>query len=219
LIIGVDPAGSSGDGDESSFCPRRGQKVIKFHTRRGLTEAGHVTEILGLIAMHRGDSTELPLVVLDRDGHIGAKVFAEINAYLHVNPGLFQLIGLRTGERARRKPLTYDRVRDEVWFGLVDAFREGLAIPEELKLRRELEVIKAETHVSGRSKITEKSELRKLLGRSPDRADSLCLACFETSNWVPVQQAQATEQPEHDPYRSPAERGLDPYAAMDIWRR
>lgn len=68
LVIGLDPAGSSGDGDESAFAARRGRKVIKLHARRGLTEAGHLTELLGLISMHRGDSTDTPTVVIDRDG-------------------------------------------------------------------------------------------------------------------------------------------------------
>lgn len=219
LVVGIDPAGATGDGDESAFTCRRGQKVTKIHARRGLTEEGHIVEALGLIATQRGDSTELPLIVIDRDGYVGAKVYAHFLAYLQTHEGTFQLVGVRGGERARRKPLTYDRVRDEVWFGLVDAFRDGLTIPEDVKLRRELAAILAESHISGRSKVTEKNDLRKELGRSPDRADSLCLACFETSNWLPAPAQQATEQPDHDPYRDPTARGIDPYAAMSVWGR
>ncbi len=68
LVIGIDPAGASGEGDESAFAVRRGLKVTKIHARRGLTEEGHLTEALGLIATQRGDSSETPLVVIDRDG-------------------------------------------------------------------------------------------------------------------------------------------------------
>jgi hypothetical protein len=131
----------------------------------------------------------------------------------------FQLVGVRGGERARRKPLVYDRVRDEVWFGLVDAFREGLVIPEDLKLERDLAEVRAEMHVSGRSKVTSKDDLRKALGRSPDRADALCLSCVEVRDWaegsIPTPDAKPVN---HNPYVEPVARGLDPYAAMDVWR-
>ncbi len=68
LVVGIDPAGASGEGDESAFAARRGPKVLKIHARRGLTEEGHLTEALGLIATQRGGSEEIPLVVIDRDG-------------------------------------------------------------------------------------------------------------------------------------------------------
>ncbi len=129
----------------------------------------------------------------------------------------FQLLGVRSGEKAHRKPLVYDRVRDEVWFGLVDAFREGLAIPEDVKLSRELAELKAEPHISGRSKVTGKDDLRRELGRSPDRADALALCCVEVSEWKHRPAAEAPAPTHHDPYREPQARGIDPYAALDAW--
>lgn len=217
LVIGLDPAGSTGEGDESAFAVRRGQKIVKLHARRGLTEQGHLTELLGLISIYRGDSADVPLVIVDRDGYVGARVYAEISAYQMQHEEAFQIIGVRGGERARRKPLTFDRVRDEVWFGLVDVLREGLAIPEDVKLARELAEVKAETNSAQRSKVTAKDELRAALGRSPDRADALCLACLEIA---PYRIAEAETRPvHHDPYREPQARGIDPYAALDAWHQ
>lgn len=217
LVIGIDPAGASGDGDESAFVARRGRKVLKVHARRGLTEDAHLVEALGLIATLRGDSTELPLVSIDRDGYVGARVYATLSAYQMQHEGTFQLAGVRGGERARRKPLVYDRVRDEVWFGLVDAVRDGLTFPEDVKLSRELAEIIAEPHISGRSKVTSKDDLRAALGRSPDRADALALACFEVAEWTHAS-APAPPPVQHDPYRGPEARGIDPYSALDAWR-
>jgi phage terminase large subunit len=221
LTIGIDPAGDSGDGDESAFACRRGKRINKLHARRGLTPEGHVFEALGLIATQRGDSTEPVRVVVDRDGYVGAKVFAAFAAYLVANPNAFVLYGIRGGEKARRKPLIYDRVRDEVWFNLVDCVREGLAFDADLKLTRELAEVKAEAHISGRSKVTAKDELRRALGRSPDRADAVCLACVEVIDWAAARPGDMDQQapPQHDPYRDARARGMDPYAAMDPWGR
>jgi phage terminase large subunit len=179
LVLAIDPAGASGDGDESAFSARRGKKVLKIHARRGLDEQGHLIEALGYLATFRGDSQERPLIVIDRDGYVGAKVYAHLAAYQSTHEDSFELYGVRSGERARRKPLVYDRVRDELWFNLVDAIRDGLTFPSDLKLSRELSEIKADVHISGRSKITPKDDLRALLGRSPDRADSLALCVWE----------------------------------------
>lgn len=217
LSIGVDPAGPQGDGDESAFAARRGRKVAKLYARRGLTEEAHLVEVLGLIAQYKGDSVDTPLVIIDRDGYIGAKVYAAFGAYLVNHEGAFQLYGVRGGERARRKPLVYDRVRDEVWFSLVDAFRDGLAIPEDVKLARELAAVLAEAHISGRSKVTAKDDLRRELGRSPDRADALALASLDVTEWKPRQPYTDGAPIQHDPYRDPRARGIDPYAAMDVW--
>lgn len=215
VVVGVDPAGDSGDGDESAFVVRRGNKVTRIHTRRGLTEDGHLLEVLGLIAMAKaGEREEKPLVVVDRDGYIGARVYATFSAYRMQHEDAFDLLGLRTGERARRKPLEIDRVRDEVWLALRDAFREGLTFPDDVKLTRELASVKLETHISGRSKVTPKDDLRKLLGRSPDRADALALTC-----WLPSYVGgPIAETAPVDAYEEPANVGLDPYAGMDAWR-
>lgn len=213
LVIGIDPAGQGGDGDESAFAARRGKKIIAIHSRRGLTEDAHIVEALGLIAIHRGDSREKPLVVIDREGYVGARVWAAFSAYHMQHVDVFDLIGVRSSERAKRKALTYDRVRDEMWFSLVDAFRDGLAVPEDPKLAGDLSAIKAETNTAGRAKITSKDDLRRELGRSPDRGDAVCLACVDVSEWRyhPVQAASPV------PEESRA-IGLDPYAAMQAWR-
>jgi phage terminase large subunit len=220
LVIGIDPAGESGDGDESAFAARRGKRVLQLTARRGLTPDGHVVEALGiartLLGGGRRSPAERPLLVVDRDGYVGAKVYAALAAYQSQHEHAYELRGVRGGERAKRRPLEIDRVRDEVWLSLVDAFRDGLAIPEDVKLSRELAAIRLERHVSGRSKITSKDELRRELGRSPDRADALALCAAIEPSVEETASEPRREAP--DPYDAEPERTLDPYAAMGAWR-
>lgn len=215
LVIGLDPAGESGDGDESAFACRRGKKVLRITARRGMTPDAHVVEVLGL-AKTLGTG-EPPLVVVDRDGYVGAKVYAALAAYRSQNEHAYDLRGVRGGERAKRQPMQIDRVRDEVWLALVDALRDGLAIPEDVKLTRELAAIRLERHVSGRSKVTGKDELRRELGRSPDRADALALCAAVEVGGAEVA-ISAASQVAPDPYEAEPERVLDPYSALERWR-
>lgn len=192
LVIGIDPAGDGGDGDESAFAPRRGKRAYQILTKRGLSPEGHVTEALGLArellgaAIHKPENR--PYFVIDRDGLVGAKVYAAFVSQRSRNESAFDLRGVRGGARARRMPLQIDRTRDEVWFALLDAVKEGLALPADAKLTRELAAVRHEQHVSGRSKVTNKDDLRRELERSPDRADALAL-----STWVDPDSADTDE--------------------------
>jgi hypothetical protein len=220
LVIGLDPAGESGDGDESAFVCRRGKKVIHVHARRGLTPDGHVAQVIGLAKDMLGPGRRAPavrpLVIVDRDGYVGAKVYAALSAHRVRDEDDFDLRGVRGGERAMRQPLQIDRVRDEVWLSLVDAFRDGLAIPEDVKLERELAAIRIERHASGRSKVTGKDELRRELGRSPDRADALALSVFVEPVVDGASEGQRPRQIPPDPYEAQPEGILDPY--YEWWR-
>ena len=221
LVIGVDPAGQSGDGDESAFACRRGKKVVRLRARRGLTPDGHVTEVLGLAKDLIGDGlrdpANRPLVVVDRDGWIGALVYAALAAYRSKHEEAFDLRGVRGGERAKRMPLQIDRVRDETWLALVDAMRDGLAFPTDVKLARELAAVRLERHVSGRSKVTGKDDLRRELGRSPDRADALTL-CVSVEPGAVEPATTAHEPTGSNLYDVDPEHALDPYAGADAWR-
>ncbi len=223
LVIGVDPAGDSGDGDESAFACRRGKRVVQVHARRGLSADGHVVEVLGLARDLLGDTRRSPqhrpLIVVDRDGYVGAKVYAALAAYQSQHEDAYDLRGIRGGERAKRRPLEIDRVRDEVWLALVDAFRDGLAIPEDLKLSRELAAIRLERHVSGRSKVNSKDDLRRELGRSPDRADALALCTAVEAHVDDGAGEHSAAQQAPDPYDAEPERVLDPYAGVDWGQR
>lgn len=223
IIIGIDPAGSSGEGDESSFAIRRGLKITRLHCRRGLTDEAHVEEAIGLVALESKENVGVgrPQFVIDRDGTVGARVWGAFVTYQQQHPEAFDLRGVRGGEKATREPLVYGQTRDEVSANLEKWIREGGALPSDRKLSAELAEFQWITALNGRSKVTPKEELKKILGRSPDRADSVGLAAWGTelaTEFAPAQKRAI------DPYRSqagPASSGavFDPYAALDRGRR
>lgn len=219
LYIGVDPAGPGGAGDESAFAWRRGKKALGLHAERGLDEKKHLQRVIEILDSQREffpDDYETPVCVVDRDGPEGAKVYNEIVAWAHANPKRLIVVGFRGGEYAQRKPNQYDRARDELWGNLGEWMKDG-AIPEDLKLAKELNAPDWDANLRNRLKATPKEVLRKLLDRSPDRADALALCCWEISDFVErvsEGQKQATKT-----RAGPQKRRVDAYGGLDWMKR
>jgi phage terminase large subunit len=225
LFVGIDPAGASGMGDESAFAVRRGMKLLALHTRRGLSEEAHVAEILGLISSH-ALPRETPVVVVDREGPIGSALFGRLRSHVEQHPGTADVVGMRSSDRAMRKPGIYDRARDELAANLEQWMRDGGAILSDVRLAEELHSLEWEQSVNGKLKVTRKTDLRKTLGRSPDRYDALALACWEPLSLASEDDLPASlpaafrGQPTRgDDLDEPAVTGLDPYAGASAWGR
>jgi phage terminase large subunit len=219
LFVGLDPAGATGSGDESVFVVRRGMKMLAIHAQRGLTHEGHLVQLLGLIARHT-HPRELPVVVFDREGPIGyelSKLFAAHTAERQA----FESIAVRSSDRSLRLPMVYDRMRDALAANLEAWFRDGGAIVEDVKLAAELHALEWKQQTNGRLKLTPKEDIRKELGRSPDRYDALALACWEplslqTADSVPDSAKRfAGVHESHDDVVA----SLDPYAGSAAWGR
>lgn len=178
LWIGVDPAGESGTGDEAVFFPRRGARALDPLALRGLTPEAHAAHLLGMIAQLK-EPRERPVVVLDREGAVGADVYGVLKSIADEGRGPFELVSVRASDGAHREPITYDRMRDELVANLKAWFDDEGAIPEDTQLEAELHEFEW-IQVERRLKATPKKAIRKKLGRSPDRFDALALAC-----WVP----------------------------------
>jgi phage terminase large subunit len=181
LHIGIDPAGPGLGGDESAFVLRRGRKMLGLFTFRGLTAQGHVGHLLGFLRDHSTEREQRPIVAVDREGPIGAELSGTLAALLErpEHRDAFVLVPVRASDRAIREPHLYDRVRDELWASLARWISEGGAILEDARLSKELHAPEWIGQVTGRLKATPKDEIRKALGRSPDRADALALAVWE----------------------------------------
>ena len=215
LVIGLDPAGESGDGDESAFVPRRTQKILALYAMRGLTPEAHLAHLLGIIKRYRRPrEPALPLVVMDRDGSIGARVYGTLRGHLDQHPDDYELVGVRGSYPAdgNAPSRVHDRVRDKLWFVFATWLRDGGAIPEDARLAKELHAPEWRRDLRGRDKVTSKEELRKMLGRSPDRADACCLATWEGS--APRDAMPMREAPPPMPQDFPV---MDPYAGMRTW--
>ena len=218
LVVGLDPAGDGGKGDESVFAPRRGMRVLTLYALRGLNEDGHLAYLLGLLGKcRRPGEREVPLVVVDRDGTVGARVYGHLRSHVDQHPGDFELVGVRGSAYADHgSPVrTIDRVRDAMWLNLAGWLREGGAVPEDAKLAKELhvpELLREEQR--GRDKVTSKDDMKRQLGRSPDRADAVALSVWHGTEARPY---LAQSAPAH--YEPPEPAMLDPYAALDAWGR
>lgn len=223
LHLGLDPAGPGLAGDESGFALRRGKKVLSVVGMRGLTEEAHVAHVLGFLAAERRVSDPPPVVAIDREGPIGSRIYGLLRAFLddERNKDAFVLLGVRSSERARREPTIYDRVRDELWANVARFIREGGAIPTDAKLAKELHAPEWIGNLVGRLKATPKEELRKVLERSPDRADAVTLSVWEPAAWLEdAPRTGAGVVPAFSP--EPEQIGrpqIDPYAALDAWRK
>lgn len=217
LYIGVDPAGEKGRGDEILFAPRRGLKCLELRVRRGLDEQGHLVEVLQLIREYKVPR-ETPVVVIDREGSIGSKVYLALRNYADEHPGSFEVVGVRASDRALRQPELYDRMRDALTASLAAWFEEGGAIPEDTKLEKELHTVEWRQRADGRLKVTDKDVMRKILGRSPDRYDALALACWEPLSLRDDRNAPPRDR-DVDPLDSYNAQTLDPYAGARMWER
>ncbi|HSN27212.1 MAG TPA: hypothetical protein VLT45_13040, partial [Kofleriaceae bacterium] len=221
LYIGVDPAGPSGSGDDSVFVVRRGIKALALTARKGLSDEGHLVEIKGILDTYRLPR-ETPVLVVDREGEVGWRLFSILREYERKHPGIFELVGMRTSDRAVRRPGVYDRMRDELVANLEQWFRDGGSIPEDVRLAEELHALAWEQQLNGRLKVTKKDRLRKILGRSPDRFDALALSVWEPLSLREESAAEREVEPKRgtrltrddeddaplDPYGG---RSFDPY--------
>jgi phage terminase large subunit len=81
------------------------------------------------------------------------------------------------GAREDRK---FVNARAEMWWGLREALQAGdLSLPDDRKLAADLTNVKFSYDSRGRIKLEAKDEIKKRIGRSPDRGDALAIA-----NWV-----------------------------------
>lgn len=220
LYVGIDPAGESGTGDEAVFAPRRGKKILELQAHLGLSPEAHLVHLLSMLG-RLVQPRERPVVVLDREGAVGARVYGVLLAHLDTqrrNPP-FELVGLKASDRAPRQPFVFDRMREEITANFEAWIRDGGTIPEDAKLAAEMHVWEWESQVSGRLKlIPSKKALRRQdsLGRSPDRYDAAALSCWEPlalRDGVPA----SARRPRQDADDF-AEATLDPYAGSEAWR-
>jgi phage terminase large subunit len=196
IVISIDPAGESGDYDESTFCVRCGNDVLELYARRGLSADAHVVEALALMDRYKSvQPIGLMRIVIDAAGDVGARVRGSFIAHRTAHPeshDAFAITYVQSGNRAERDPTRYQTVRDEMAAVLSDWLRRGGAIPDHAKLKVELSLFAWIPHVTNRAKATPKEGrggLREQLGgRSCDFADALML-----STWAPVDHSEELE--------------------------
>ena len=146
-------------------------------------------------------------MVLDREGSVGAAVYGTFKAYLAKYPKAFELVAIRASDRALRQPEIYDRMRDALTANLEHWVRDGGAFFTDPMLKKELHVHVWKQQANGRLKVTPKLDVKKEIGRSPDRYDALALSVWEPLSLRQAQEPDTDEEVENE--RSPAHE-IDP---------
>jgi hypothetical protein len=76
-----------------------------------------------------------------------------------------------------------------MWWGLREALQASdLSLPDDRKLAADLTNVKFSYDSRGRIKLEAKDEIKKRIGRSPDRGDALAIA-----NWARTPRIQYTQ--------------------------
>lgn len=188
LDLGVDVA-RYGD-DYSAVSARRGLRVYtpawfeREREIRAVVNGYDATKVAGVVlqcmrALRRPH--ERVRIKVDTTGGYGSAVCdvlrdlqrrSELDALVHV-------IEINFAEAANDNE-RYPRKRDELWFGAREFFRAGGALyPRDPKCDSELVAPTYAPTPSGQNKVESKEDVKKRLGRSPDRAESALLAIYE----------------------------------------
>jgi hypothetical protein len=72
----------------------------------------------------------------------------------------------------------YLNLRAQLWFGLNDWLKAGGSLPKDDELVQELLAPTYKFAPKGQQQVESKDDIKKKIGRSPDRADAACLAVY-----------------------------------------
>lgn len=167
LVLGVDVA-RFGD-DESVIQPRRGQRTIPPEVVQGM-DVVQVAGKVRQVAKTQRRNGEKVRVHVDEIG-VGAGVVDILKQDEDLT-----VVGVNVAETATAEG--YSRLRDQIWFAMKDWLKEGGALHEDHRLHSELVAPTYQFDAQGRQLVESKKDIKKRLGRSPDRADALGLSIY-----------------------------------------
>jgi len=173
LKIGVDPA-RFGD-DESSIIRRRNRAAYKLQTFRKMdlmSLTGHIVVII---------KAENPAQVAIDIGGLGAGVYDRLIEIFKDTQWEGVVIAVNFGGTASN-PEKYVNKRSEIWGETKDWLEDDVLpvmIPNDDMLTTDLETPFYFYDSNGRLGLETKKDMKKRIGRSPDRADSLALTFAE----------------------------------------
>jgi hypothetical protein len=222
LYIGCDPAGYAEGGDQSGFAVRRGNKILELTGQRGLSPEAHIVKIQGLILQHAisSDKTLKPIVVIESEGNAGWEVYKCVNDHAHAT-GEFEVFRLKTSDKAVREPHIYDRIRDELWMcGAFWLRRDKGMLPPHSHIDDDLHAAEWAPGINGLLKATPKTDLKQLLGRSPDIGDAFLMCCWEPMYLKMGTNVHVEQAPPPTAYEGiqHVNTTMSPYEGMRAWQ-
>jgi hypothetical protein len=177
LSLGVDVA-REGD-DDSVVTARRGLVVLEqvsVHGADGPAVAGLVLNAVERLRGRGDTGARRPRVKIDGTG-LGASPLDYLREAERAAD--ISVIDVRFGATALESA-RFELVRDELWWVVREWLEEGGLLPIGLPaLESELVAPVYSFTARGKIRVSSKDDLKKVLHRSPDRADSLALALYE----------------------------------------
>ena len=169
--------------DKSCTTKRRGYHIYDLKTYKGYS----TMELANAISdMYHQETDKQPNAVFIDTIGVGAGVYDRVE-----EKGL-RAIDSNVSMKADLTDI-YQNKRAEMYFLLRDFIRKGGKIPSDDELKEELLAIRyIYSKTSGKIQIQAKDEMKELIGRSPDKADSVALHFFsevriEQNNMMEIQ--------------------------------
>jgi phage terminase large subunit len=117
-------------------------------------------------------------VNVDGNG-VGASVLDALIAFDEVKAGKMYVVDIQAGAKPDlENEDNYFNLRSQMWFGLATYLAEGGTLPDDGELERECLAPTYRVDEKGKIRVAGKDEIKKVLGRSPDLADAMCLAVY-----------------------------------------
>lgn len=173
LAIGVDVARFGND--DTVLQPVRGAYAFRPKALRK-ADGPTIADEVARLALTLRRPNERVRVCVDGIG-VGASVVDALRRHPATQDGVIQVIDVQVGEAADDEH--HANLRTQVWFGLRAWLLEGGALPDDDELDSEILAHTYAFNVKGQKQVVPKKLVRKLLTRSPDRADALCLALYK----------------------------------------
>lgn len=171
-VIACDP---SYGGDECVIYALENSRIIEekiLHLKDTMLISG---EVASMMYKHKTDYCAVDCI------GIGAGVYDRLREMGK------NVIGINSAEKATSEDKFYN-LRAEMWWHAMEMVTSGnVAYPEDPELRRELSFVKYKvSNSNGKIQLEPKQETKKILGRSPDRADAFIYGLWALRSVEPI---------------------------------
>lgn len=224
IHIGLDVA-HFGD-DETCMVLRRGYKVLTITTVHGNHERQTCQLVVEAIRTHWKFGEDRVTVKVDSAGGYGTEVVSRLsdtedpcwthdltevdgewvwtarktpNPWGTLRPPV-QVVEVNVATKStvvspRTGDPEYVNLRSQIWFGIAEWLKAGGTLPDDKRLQTEL-VSPTYTLPKNQRAVESKKDIKKRLGRSPDRADALGLCVYEGEDTVITGSVAANDYPD-----------------------